>query len=98
MKTKTYEDEIRTVVASALSHYGVCSDDVEMPFRADGMVSVYLCKDRRSTFRKLPLYLPNDVLADMIHGDKWDGDAADGAFRFGGGGCDPVWFECGVNG
>lgn len=96
MKVKTYEDDIRKAVATALAHYGVTMEDVEMPMYAHDMISVTLCKDLGSTFRHIPVYVPNDVLADMIHGDKWDGDASDGAFRFGGGGYDPVYFECGV--
>lgn len=98
MKTKTYEDDIRKAVVRALSHYGITADDVEMPSYANGMVSVLFCKDPTSTWRKVPLMIPDEVLADMIHGDKWDGDASDDAFRFGGGGYDPVWFECGVEG
>lgn len=96
MKRKTYEDDIRKAVSRALGHYGITFDDVEMPSYASVMVSVLFCKDRSSTWRKIPLAIPNDVLAEMIHGDNWDGDASDGAFRFGGGGYDLVWFECGV--
>lgn len=98
MKKRTYEGEIRAAVALSLGHYGVYPEDVAMPCRSDGMVSVDLRRDPGSTFRTWELFIPNWQLAEMIHGDNWDGDCVDGAFRFGGGGCDPVWFECGVNG
>lgn len=68
----------------------------DMPIYESGCVSVRIPGRSVSRSCECHLAIPNDTLAEMICGDRWDGDASDDAFRFGGGGYDPVWFECGV--
>lgn len=97
MKVKVKEDVIRERVSQFLSRFGLEVESIEMPFREDGNVSLTLSSHDHGVFRNLVLDIPNFQLAEMVHGDKWDGNADDDSFRFGGGGYDPVWFECGVN-
>ena len=94
MKVKVKEDVIRERVSRFLSCFGLEVESIEMPLRADGQVSITVLD--RGLRHNMVLDVPNFQLAEMVHGDKWDGDASDDAFRFGGGGYDPVWFECGV--
>lgn len=87
MKVRVNQDEIVSAVCRSLN---VDEYHVHMPMSTVGCVWVEL--------GKWNLDVPNDTLAEMVFGDRWDGNASEGAFRFGGGGYDPVWFECGVEG
>lgn len=88
-RKRVLQSEIVRVVADALNISEWC---VHMPFKSEGFVWVEMLMGLKTW----NLTVPNDTLAEMIWGDRWDGDASDGAFKFGGGGLDPVWFECGV--